>query len=355
MGFNTFGKLLTVTTFGESHGEALGCIVDGFPAGIRIDEDFISREMNRRRPGGNKLGTKRDESDRVNILSGIFEGVSTGSPIALVVYNTNQHSSDYKNLEAPMRPGHADYTFWEKYHIRDYRGGGRSSGRETLARVAAGALAKLYLASYGIEISAGIVQVGNVKASNYSWNPPFMPPLYAPLCDEIPLMEKEIENARLDSDSVGCAIECHIRGVECGVGDPVAEKLDANLAKAIFSIGAVKGFEIGSGIASSSMRGSENNDQMYMDNGKPCFKTNNAGGILGGISNGNEIVFKCYLKPTPSIAKEQSTIDKYGNEVKLKISGRHDPCIGPRAVVVVEAMSALTIADEMLIKRAYDR
>lgn len=353
MGFNTFGKLLTVTTFGESHGEALGCIVDGYPSGIKLDLDKLQYEMDRRRPGSTSLGTKRDEKDNVRILSGLFNGITTGAPIMMMVENTNQNSNDYSELAHVYRPGHADYTFQEKYGIRDYRGGGRSSARETLARVAAGALAKQFLEEYNISIHAGVVQVGGIKASDYAWNPPFLPPLYAPDCKEKELMIKEIEDARCALDSVGAMIECHITGVPAGIGEPVFSKLDSRLAEAIFSIGAVKGFEIGSGFSSITKKGSENNDMMRSNGGKAIFLSNNAGGILGGISNGNEIIFKAAFKPTPSIAKKQETITDSNEDYTLSIKGRHDPCVGPRAVAVVEAMSALIIADEMLISRAY--
>lgn len=353
MGFNTFGKLLTVTTFGESHGEALGCIVDGFPAGIRIDMEKLQHEMDRRRPGSTRLGTKRDEKDEIRILSGVFGGITTGSPIAMIVENKNQESKDYKELEHIYRPGHADFCFDKKYGIRDYRGGGRSSARETLARVAAGALSKQFLEKEGITISAGVIQVGKISASDYIWNPPFLPPLYAPECKELDQMIKEIEKAREEKDSVGAIVECHAIGVPVGLGNPVFSKLDARLSEAIFSIGAVKGLEIGSGFSAVEKKGSDNNDQMRIVDGKEVFLTNNAGGILGGISNGNEIVFKTAFKPTPSIALEQQTINDKNEECNIEIKGRHDPCVGPRAVAVVEAMTALVLADEILISRAY--
>lgn len=354
MGFNSYGKLLTVTTFGESHGEALGCIIDGYPSNIKIDMDFIQSEMDRRKPGNNKLGTTRTEDDEIHILSGLYNGYSTGAPIAVVVYNNNQRSKDYSNIANVYRPGHADFTFQNKYGIRDPRGGGRSSGRETLARVIAGAFAKLFLKSQGMEISAAIIQVGKIKATNYEWNPPFEKPLYAPSCKEKEAMVSLIEDARRNADSIGCVIECHMDNVPIGLGNPVFDKLDANLAKAIFSIGAVKGFEIGSGFSASEKHGSENNDQMRNDDGIK-FLSNNAGGILGGISNGNRIVFKAAFKPTPSIARKQITINQDLENLDLVIEGRHDPCIGPRAVVVVESMAALTIADELLLARAYER
>ncbi len=354
MGANTAGILYQFTTFGESHGKALGCVIDGFPSNVEIDLDFIQSEMDRRRPGGNKLGTQRMEGDKIQILSGIFEGRSTGSPIALIIENENQQSKDYSDIASIYRPGHADYTFDKKYGIRDYRGGGRSSGRETAARVAAGAFAKLYLKTLGIKINAAVVEVGAIKATGYSWNPPFDAPLFAPSCKERDAMINEIEKARESKDSVGAVIECHIEGVPAGLGNPVFDKLDARLASAIFSLGAVKGFEVGRGFESARLKGSENNDQMRSENGKAVFLSNNAGGILGGISNGENIVFRAAFKPTPSIALAQKTITKELENTEIEIKGRHDPCIAPRAVVVVEAMAATVILDEILISRAYN-
>ena len=355
MGSNSIGRLFSFTTFGESHGEALGCIVEGFPAGFEIDMEKLQREMDRRRPGSTSLGTKRDEADKVEILSGVFEGKSTGSPIMMMVRNTNQKSKDYSSIAHVYRPGHADYTFDEKYGIRDYRGGGRSSARETLARVAAGALAKQYLEKEGITITAGVTAVGCAEATEYEWNPPFPAPLYAPECKEREDMIAIIEKMRSCSDSIGSIVECHIDGLPVGLGDPVFDKLDALLARAIFSIGAVKGFEIGSGFNASKKCGSQNNDQMTMKDGKPCFETNNAGGILGGISNGMPVVMRVAFKPTPSISKAQKTVTDNGEDTVIEITGRHDPCIGPRAVAVVEAMAAVTVMDALLVERAYGK
>lgn len=355
MSSNSFGRLFSFTTFGESHGKAIGCIVDGFPANIRIDEEFIQHEMDRRRPGSTKLGTQRNEADQVKILSGTFNGYSTGTPIMMLIENSGQKSSDYSELENAFRPGHADYTFFRKYGIRDHRGGGRSSGRETAARVAAGALAKLYLREIGIEISAAVIQVGRIKASSYIWNPPFKGPLYAPECPEKEEMEAIIEKMREEKDSIGAVIECHITGVPAGLGNPVFDKLDASLSSAIFSLGGVKAFEIGNGFSASEMKGSENNDQMRAENGIASFLSNNSGGILGGISNGNDIIFRAWFKPTPSIARPQLTIDKQMNNIQLEIKGRHDPCIAPRAVVVTESMAAAVILDEILISKAYEK
>lgn len=353
MSGNTFGRLFTFTTFGESHGEALGVVLDGFPSRIKVDHEILRDMLSRRSPGRSSLTTQRKEADEYTILSGVFNGFTTGAPIAVIVYNTNQRSSDYSPLEHIFRPGHADYTYNAKYGIRDYRGGGRSSGRETVSRVIAGAFSKMALEREGIEIDAGLVGVGKAKASNYLWAPPFKAPLYAPECDEISLMEEEIRKAGEDGDSVGSTVECHIRNVPSGLGEPVFDKLDALLSHAIFSLGGVKGFEIGSGFSASSERGSLNNDAIVLMNGKPGFLTNNAGGILGGISNGDEIIFKSYFKPTPSIRLEQRTITDKGEETTLSVSGRHDPCIGPRAVVVVEAMASAVILDSLLISRAY--
>lgn len=354
MSFNTTGILYSYTTFGESHGEALGCIIDGYPAGVEIDESFIQSEMNRRKPGSSSLGTKREEGDKIKILSGVFEGKSTGCPIAVIIENENQHSKDYSEIASIYRPGHADYTFDAKYKIRDYRGGGRSSGRETAARVIAGAFAKLYLRRYGIKIDAGVIEAAGIKAEDYEWNPPFSAPLYAPESKNTDKMINAINKAREEGDSVGAVIECHIRGVKEGLGNPIFDKLDSRLASAVFSLGAVKGFEIGSGFESARKRGSENNDSMRVLDNKRVFLSNNAGGILGGISNGEEIIFRAAFKPTPSISKVQQTINKDLENVDISIKGRHDSCIAPRAVVVVEAIAAAVILDEILIMRAYD-
>lgn len=353
--FNTFGRILTLTTFGESHGKAIGGIVDGYPAGIALDMEMIESEMARRRPGSTKLGTARSEKDEVKILSGLYNGVTTGTPIAFMIENTSQISSHYSDIEHKMRPGHADYTFQAKYGIRDPRGGGRSSGRETAARVFGGALAKQLLSSFGVSIGAGVIEAAGIKATSYEWNPPFPPPLYAPDCPERESMINAIEKAKEKCDSVGGIIECRASGVPVGIGDPVFGKLDALLAHAMLSIGAVKGVEFGSGFEAARKRGSENNDQMRMENGEVRFLSNNAGGILGGISNGNDIVLRTAIKPTPSIAREQLTITDTYEDTDICVHGRHDPSIVARAVVVVEAMAALTIADALLVRRCYER
>ena len=351
---SSIGRILKLTTFGESHGAALGGVLDGFPAGIEIDMEAIMRDMSRRRPGSTKLGTTRAEGDAVKILSGVYQGKSTGAPIGFIIENTSQISSHYSDIEHKFRPGHADYTFQTKYGIRDPRGGGRSSGRETACRVFGGAMSKLYLSKEGIKINAGVIEVGGIKAEDYEWQPPFKGPLYAPDNRNLGAMIEKIEDAKAHLDSVGGIIECRIENVPAGLGDPVFDKLDALLAFSMLSIGAVKGIEFGSGFESARKKGSENNDPMRMMDGKPAFLSNNAGGILGGISNGNEIVFRVALKPTPSIAKKQLTITDEMEDCDIEIHGRHDPSIVPRAVVVVEAMAALTIMDALLMRRAYE-
>ena len=351
MSDNTFGKIFSFTTFGESHGDALGTVIDGMPSGVQVDYDFLLSEMARRRPGQSLISTQRNEADRPRILSGVFEGKTTGTPIAVIVENTDQRSNDYSDLAHTFRPGHADFTYTEKYGNRDYRGGGRSSGRETLGRVIAGAFAKMALHQYGIKVDAAVVGVGEVSCSDYQWNPPFLPPLYAPECKEKEKMIALIEEARRDGDSIGSTVECVIQGVPAGLGSPVFDKLDAVLAHGIVSLGAVKGFEIGSGFMAAKGRGSQNNDEIEIVDGKPHFLTNNAGGILGGISNSDTIVFRSYFKPTPSISLPQKTITDEKEDTVLVVKGRHDPIIGPRAVVVVEAMSAAIILDFLLRKR----
>lgn len=354
MSGNSFGKMLTVTTFGESHGPALGCVVDGYPAGIEIDEDFIQRELARRAPGQNRFSTQRREEDRVEILSGVFEGKSTGCPIAMLIRNTDQRSRDYSRIKDVFRPSHADYTYWMKYGNADYRGGGRSSGRETSMRVASGALAKLYLASHGITVTAGVRAIGSVRDTSDAFTPPFDNSISAVNSTLVPLFEKEIDEARLSSDSVGGVIECRAEGLPAGLGEPVFEKFSSSLAAAVMSIGACKGFEIGDGFALASMRGSQANDEMAVKDGRPAFLTNHSGGVLGGITNGNTVIFTAAFKPTPSIARSQRTVTKDLEETRLEITGRHDPCIVPRAVVVVEAMTALVCADFLLRARAYE-
>ncbi len=355
MSYNSFGRLFTFTSFGESHGKALGVVIDGFPSRIKVDEDLLRDMLSRRRGGMSSLTTARAEDDEVEILSGVYSSLSTGAPIAAVVYNKNQRSKDYSALENIYRPGHADYTYDEKYGIRDPRGGGRSSGRETISRVIAGAFAKMALREYGIEADAAVVSVGGVNAQYKEWNPPFKAPLFAPDCPEKEKMIEEIEKAREERDSIGSVVECRIHNTPSGLGDPCFEKLDALLSSAVMSIGGVKAFEIGSGFSSSSRRGSENNDSIRIRDGRVVFGSNNAGGLLGGISNGDDIVFKAYFKPTPSIAKRQETITNDKCEIEIEIAGRHDPVLGIRGCVVVEAMASSVILDSLLIREAYKK
>ena len=333
MAGSTYGNIFKITTWGESHGPALGVVIDGCPAGLSLKEEDIQKYLDRRKPGQDTTTTARKESDTVEILSGVFEGVTTGAPISLMVRNGDQHSKDYSNIATVYRPGHADYTFDTKYGIRDYRGGGRSSGRETLSRVAAGAIAMKILESLGIKIEAKASSIGPVVLEN-GMNEEAV---------------KYIEECKARLDSVGGSIECKVTGMPVGIGDPVFEKLDANLAKAMMSIGAVKAVEIGDGINVSTAVASENNDNFYMSNETVCKKTNHSGGILGGMSDGDTIVIKTHIKPTPSIARPQSTVTKEGEETTIEIHGRHDPCIVPRAIVVVEAMTAITVLDALLL------
>lgn len=361
MAGSTLGTILRVTTWGESHGEGIGVVVDGCPAGLPLEEGDIQSYLNRRKPGQSKFTTARQEGDQVEILSGVFGGRTTGTPIALEVRNTDQRSHDYSNIMDIYRPGHADYTFDQKYGFRDYRGGGRSSGRETIARVAAGAIACRLLESLGITVRAYTREVGGIGISrerfdlDEMWNNR----LYMPDAQAAARAETRLEELMAGKDSCGGVVECIIRGMPAGAGEPVFEKLDANLAKAMVSIGAVKGFEIGDGFAASRARGSENNDgfgishkaadgSLYF-NGRIEKQTNHSGGTLGGISDGSDIVMRAAFKPTPSIGQPQRTVNQKGEETVVEIKGRHDPIIVPRAVVVVEAMAALTAADMLLL------
>lgn len=350
MSGSTLGTYFKISTWGESHGKALGVVIDGCPAGLPLCEADIQTYLNRRKPGQNKISTPRKEDDEVEILSGIFEGKTTGTPISLIVRNTSQRSGDYSEIASYYRPGHADYTFDMKYGFRDYRGGGRSSGRETIGRVAAGAVAAKILKELGIEILTYTKSIGPVEIDMDSFNKEAI--LTTPTCmpdyEASEKAENYLAECMRNMDSAGGVIECRINGVPAGIGDPVFEKLDANLGKAILSIGAVKAFEIGDGFAVSTANGSSNNDAFYAENNKIMKKTNHAGGILGGISDGSEILLRAYIKPTPSIFSEQETVNKDGENITVQIKGRHDPIIVPRAVVVVEAMTALTLADAMI-------
>ena len=345
---NTFGHLFRVTTFGESHGPAVGAVVDGVPPGIRLSTEDIARDLRRRRPGQSGIVTPRKESDEPEILSGVFEGVTTGTPIAIVVWNRGQRSSDYFPLRDVFRPGHADFTYEKKYGIRDWRGSGRASGRETVGRVAAGAVARRFLESYGIDVEAAVVRVGSVRAEKWVEGAADGNPVRT--CDPsaAEAMIALIEKAREEKDSVGGIVEARARNVPAGLGDPVFGKLDGELARAVMSIGAVKGVEIGEGFGVVELKGSENNDPLSPDG----FESNRAGGILGGISNGETVVLRAAVKPTSSIGRSQKTITRDGRPTEISIEGRHDPCICPRIVPVLEAMVSLVLADGLLRQRA---
>ncbi|UUX91340.1 chorismate synthase [Methanoplanus endosymbiosus] len=331
---NTFGRFFRFTTFGESHGKALGVVVDGCPAGIEFSEKDMMPLLERRRPGLSPLSTPRSESDTPEILSGVFEGVTTGMPVAMIVRNRDARSGDYESAKELFRPGHADYTYHAKYGIRDYRGGGRSSGRETVSRVMAGALAMKMLSGRGMSFESRIVSVHGISDPE--------------------LFEEEILSAKSAGNSVGGVVEVTVKGCPAGVGDPVFGRLDAALSGAMISIGAVKGVEIGDGFSSADVYGTENNDLMAADGaGNPVFLSNHAGGILGGISTGEDIVIRIAVKPTPSVSSEQRTVDIYGSNRLISTGGRHDPCIVPRITVVAEAMAAVVIADSYLSMRAY--
>jgi len=348
---STMGKLFCISTWGESHGRALGVTIDGCPAGLPLSEDDIQEQLDRRKPGQSKYATKRAESDAVQILSGVFEGVTTGTPISLVLFNEDQRSRDYGNLAECYRPGHADFGFDAKYGFRDYRGGGRSSGRETCARVAAGAVAKKLLAQLNIEVTAYITAIGNVAIdrTHFDLAEVRRNPLNMPDAQAAERAAAYLDECMAQGDSAGGVIECVVRGVKPGIGEPVFDKLDALLARAVMSIGAVKGIEFGAGFAAAQMTGAENNDVFTIgENGDIITKTNHAGGVLGGISNGAGIVFRCAVKPTPSISQAQQTVDRHGKPVTLSIHGRHDPLVASRAVVVVEAMTAVVLADLIL-------
>ena len=323
-------------------------IIDGVPAGVKIDEALIQRDLDRRRPGQSKVSTMRKEPDRVEILSGVFEGVSTGTSLAMVIRNTDQRSQDYGRLAELFRPGHADLGFFKKYGVRDYRGGGRSSGRETSMRVAAGAVAKMVLATMGVSVRACSMMIGGVYAETVDWSVVEENIVRSPDLAAAEKMVAAIRAAQADRDSVGGIICCEAHGVPAGWGEPVFDKLDALLAHAILSIGGIKGIEIGAGFEAPKKRGSENNESILPSG----FASNHAGGILGGISNGDVITFRAAMKPTSSIAKKQHTIDKEGNATEIEVLGRHDPCLVPRAVPVVEAMTALVLADLALRNRA---
>jgi chorismate synthase len=348
---NSYGTLFKISTFGESHGPAIGVIIDGCPAGLEIDETFIQSELDRRKPGQSKITTQRKEEDKFTILSGVFEGKSTGTPIAIVIHNQDQRSKDYSHIAETFRPSHADFTYEAKYGNRDYRGGGRSSARETAARVAAGAVAKLLLNRAGVTIHAFVSQVGDIKTAHYSQLDLSKTEDNIVRCPDPKVAEEMIsliDQVRLDRDTIGGLVTCVIKNTPVGLGEPVFDKLHAELGKAMLSINAVKGFEYGSGFDGISLRGSQHNDEFYSEGGRIRTKTNLSGGVQGGISNGEDIYFNVAFKPVATIMQDQSTVDKNGNDVTVSGKGRHDPCVVPRAVPIVEAMAALVIADFLL-------
>lgn len=350
MAGSSYGTLFTVTTWGESHGPAIGVVIDGCPAGISLSSHDIQQFLDRRKPGQSRYSTARKEADEVEILSGVFEGRTTGTPISFLVRNTDQRSHDYSNIKDCYRPGHADYTFDAKYGLRDYRGGGRTSGRETIGRVAAGAIASRLLAALGIQITAYTQAIGEVSvpADAYDYGCITDNSLYMPSMEYAQQAQAYLEECMKHCDSAGGIIECAVHGMPAGIGDPVFQKLDARLAQAVMSIGAVKGVEIGDGFRVSQAHASQNNDPFYMEDGNVRKKTNHSGGILGGLSDGSTILLRAAIKPTPSIAQEQDTVTREGTDTSLTITGRHDPVIVPRAVVVVESMAAITIADLLM-------
>jgi len=352
MSGSIYGTIFSVATWGESHGKGIGVVIDGCPAGLILDEEYIQKYLNRRRPGQTKYATPRKEADQVQILSGVFEGLTTGTPISLVVFNENQRSGDYSSIMNCYRPGHADFGYDQKYGFRDYRGGGRASGRETIGRVAAGAVANAILHELGIEVRAYTKSIGpiTIDPSKSDISKAHFSPLFMPDPEASVQAEEYVSRQMDDHNSVGGIIECIVTGMPPGIGDPVFNKLDAALAKAVMSIGAIKGVEIGEGFGAAKLTGAENNDPFRYDENKRLYKTSNhAGGILGGISDGSDIILRAAVKPTPSIFKPQKTVSKNKENVEIQIEGRHDPVIVPRAVVVVESMVAITLVDQLFI------
>lgn len=352
MAGSSIGTIFRITTWGETHGKGVGVVIDGVPAGLSLCEDDIQIYLNRRKPGQSKFVSPRKEGDIVEILSGVFEGKTTGTPVSLVVMNMNQRSKDYSNIMNCYRPGHADFTFDAKYGFRDYRGGGRSSARETIGRVAAGAVAAKILGQLGIEFTTYAKTIGGISIdesrfdkNEISNNPFYMPDAFA--AKEVAVFA---ESMMKQKNSIGGIVECKVSGVPAGLGDPVFEKISANLGKAMLSIGATKGFEIGDGFAVANSDGAHNNDNFYIDeSGKTAKRSNHSGGTLGGMTDGSELIFRTAFKPTPSIAQVQNTVNTDGEEIEIQITGRHDPMVVPRAVVVVEAMAAITILDALLL------
>jgi chorismate synthase len=351
MAGNSFGQIFKVTTFGESHGPAIGVVLDGVPPGIPLKEDDIQHDLDRRRPGQSKITTQRKEEDKVEILSGVFEGKTTGTALAMLIRNQDMRPKDYSEIKEKFRPGHADYTFFKKYGIRDYQGGGRSSGRETACRVAAGAVAKKILDQYNIKVIAYTLAVAGIYAKKRDYAVIEKNMVRAPDLDAAAEMINKIEEARLNTDSVGGIIEAVAHGVPPGLGDPVFDKLNARLSYALMSIGTVRGIEFGTGFKAAEMLASEHNDKFFMDGDKVKTMTNHAGGILGGISSGQDIILRLAVKPPSSIAQSQKTVSMDGKDTTIEVKGRHDPCICPRVVPVVEAMIALTILDALLLQK----
>ncbi|MBQ5752437.1 MAG: chorismate synthase [Bacteroidaceae bacterium] len=353
---NSFGSLLRLTTFGESHGAAIGGVLDGYPAGVVIDEAFVRSEMQRRRPGQSAITTSRNEADEVQFLSGIFEGRSTGTPIAFVIANANNRSGDYDNMREVFRPSHADYVYDSKYGVRDHRGGGRSSARETAVRVCAGALAKLALLQLGITVQGYTSQVGDIVLEggydSYDLSAAEENVVRCPCRQKAAEMEQLILDVKRCGDSVGGVVTCVVKGAPVGLGEPLYDKLSASLASAMLSINAAKGFDYGNGFAAAAGRGSQQNDIFYNDNGRIATRSNNSGGVQGGISNGNDIYFRVAFKPVATLLMEQPTVTKEGKDTMLQARGRHDPCVVPRAVPVVEAMAALVVLDHYMLDRS---
>ena len=356
MSHNTFGNLLKFTTWGESHGKAIGCIVDGFPANIPIDLKYIQSKLDLRKPGQSKFTTQRKEKDQVDILSGVFNGKSTGSPISMIIYNEDQRSKDYSNIKNKFRPGHADFTYHVKYKNFDYRGGGRSSARETAMRVAAGALADLYLKKVAskLKIKSAVIQIGNEKITDTNWNEGFINqnPFFSPNKSIIKMWEDLILLHRKRGSSLGAIIEVRVKNCPPGLGEPIYQKIDSEISKAIMSINAVKGIEFGTGFNLIDLDGTNASDQIGYKNKKIIFDSNHAGGVLGGITSGQEIVFRYIVKPTSSVLSEKNTITKSLKNTKIKTTGRHDPCVGIRAVPVGVAMTSFVIADFMLMHKS---
>lgn len=353
MSGSSFGEIFRVTTWGESHGEAIGCVIEGVPAGIKLTEKFIQDYLDKRRPGQSKFTTQRKEPDKVKILSGIFNNITTGTPLSLIIENIDKKSKDYKEISKSFRPGHADYTYEKKFGIRDFRGGGRASARETAMRVAAGAIARKIL-SNKIKIRGALIQIGKIKINekNWNWQEVNKNNFFSPDKYIVKKWEDYLTKIRKDGSSIGAIIEIRASNVPAGLGEPVFDKVDAIIAKAMMSIPAVKGVEIGRGFESAEIRGEENVDEIYLKNNKVQFSSNNAGGTLGGITSGQEIIIKFAVKPTSSILKPKKTITKSGKETKIITKGRHDPCVGIRAVPVGEAMLAIVLADLFLRQKA---